>query len=135
MADHDDETDLDDRVGDRVRQQPAEVRERRHRCPADPLQDALLAQEREVEGERGERRRHHRHPRDARDERVEVLGLVPEHRCDQEQEQERQHEVEEGGARVAPEHPPLEAELAPEERAGAHADSPSPLAASAVSSR
>ena len=33
------------------------------------------------------------------------------------EEQQRQQEVEEGGARVAPEHPALEAVLAPEEAA------------------
>src|SRR3712207_8578486 len=57
--------------------------------PYTTLFRSLLAQEGDVEGERREGGRHHRHARDPGDERVQVVRLVPEHRRDQEQEEDR----------------------------------------------
>ena len=86
------------------------------RRAAQPLEDPVLAQEREVVGERDERRRHHAQPGDPRHDDVEVLLAAGEHRPEQREQEQRQQEVEERRARVAPEHPALQAVLPPGDR-------------------
>ena len=104
------------RVCDRVEGEAAEVDAARQRRPAHPLEDPLLAQERQVVGERGERRRHHAHAGDPRDDDVELVVVAGDDRAEQREEDQRQQEVEERGARIAPEEAALEAVLAPEQR-------------------
>ena len=83
LAGEGDEADLDDRVGDGVGRDPAEVGARRQRRAAHALENPVLAQEDEVHGQRGERRRHHAHAGDARHDHVEVLLLLGEDRPEQ----------------------------------------------------
>ena len=111
-ATHDDRH-LQRGVGDGVAGERGEVGRRRHRGAADTLEDALLAQEREVHRDGREGRRHDAHARDARHDDVQVGLLAGEDRAEHDQEQQRQHEVEERRARVAPEHPALQPVLAP----------------------
>ena len=118
-AGEDHDRDLQRAVGDGVRGDAAEVGQRRQRRAADPLQHAAFAQEHDVVGERRERRRHHAHRGDRRQQLVEVALAAAEDRPAGCQEQQRQHEVEERRARVAPEHLALQAVLAPAERDGA----------------
>ena len=95
---------------------PSEVRDPRQRRPAHPLEHALLAQEGQVVGQRGERRRHHAHAGDPGHDHVELVLVAVTDRAEQREEHQRQQEVEEGGARVAPEQAALEAVLAPQQR-------------------
>ena len=89
----------------------------------------MLAQEHHRVRERVEGRGHYAHAGDPGDQHVELLLVAGYHGPHQQQQEERQHEVEEGGAWVAPEQLALEAKLLPGERDRAH------RSASAVSSR
>ena len=111
-----DQPDLDRRVRHRVAGDPGQVGGGRQRRAAHALEHAGLAQVGDVHRERGERRRHHRHAGDAGHDDLQVRVLAGEDRAEQRQEQQRQQEVEERGARVAPEHPALEPVLAPGRR-------------------
>ena len=116
VADDEHDRHLQERVGDRVGRQAGEVGAGRQRRAAQALEDAALAQRREVVGERGERRRHHAHGGDAGDDHVEVLVAAGEHGAEDREQAEREHDAEERRARVAPEHPALQPVLAPRRR-------------------
>jgi hypothetical protein len=129
VADHDDREDLEEGVQRGRPDQPREVGAGRYRGAPDALENALVAEQREVEGERGERGGEHAHAGDAGDQHLQLLVVRRERRRDQEQQEQGQQEVEERRARVAPEELSLEAELLPGEGDGAHSR-PAPLVSS-----
>jgi hypothetical protein len=102
-------------VRHRVRPDRSEPGTRGQRRASEPLQDALLAQVRQVVGQRDEGRRQDPHPGDAGQDHVEHLAIARGHGAEDRQQDQRQQEVEEGRAGVAPEQPALEPVLPPGE--------------------